>query len=180
MEGVRRWLRALEGRELRGRVRAVPVLNVTAFAARSPFVVPEDGKNLNRSFPGDPAGSLAERLAYDAFTRLISGSDAYVDAHAVAMHVAGLDGVLARLGMAGGGQARAAAAEPTYFWRFIWARCRAAGWRTPSVKAGDAVRQGEVIGTVGSLDGTTVRETVTAAADGVVIFVTSSPAVAGD
>src|ERR1700749_2716239 len=81
MDGVRRWLRTLEGRELRGRVRAVPVLNVTAFATRTPFVVPEDGKNLNRSFPGDPAGTLAERLAYDAFTQLITGSDAYVDAH---------------------------------------------------------------------------------------------------
>src|SRR6201986_962049 len=81
MDGVRRWLRSLDGRELRGRVRAVPVLNVTAFAARSPFVVAEDGKNLNRSFPGDPAGTLAERLAYDAFTQLIEGSDAYVDAH---------------------------------------------------------------------------------------------------
>src|ERR1700761_4737152 len=81
MDGVRRWLRTLEGRALRGRVRAVPVLNVTAFAARSPFVVPEDGKNLNRCFPGDPAGTLADRLAYDAFTQLITGSDASVDAH---------------------------------------------------------------------------------------------------
>src|SRR3984885_12540512 len=81
MDGVRRWLRTLEGRELRGRVRAFPVLNVTAFAARTPFVVPEDGKNLNRSFPGDPAGTLAERLAHGAFTQLISGSDAYIDAH---------------------------------------------------------------------------------------------------
>src|ERR1700752_1602056 len=81
MDGVRRWLRTLEGRELHGRVRAVPVLNVTAFAARSPFVVPEDGKNLNRAFPGDPAGTLADRLAYDAFSQLITGSDAYVDAH---------------------------------------------------------------------------------------------------
>src|SRR6201996_2235388 len=81
MDGVRRWLRTLEGRALRGRVRAVPVLNVTAFATRSPFVVPEDGKNLNRAFPGDPDGTLADRLAYDAFNQLISGSDAYVDAH---------------------------------------------------------------------------------------------------
>src|ERR1700749_4010023 len=81
MDGVRRWLRTLEGRELKGRVRAVPVLNVTAFATRTPFVVPEDGKNLNRAFPGDPAGSQAERLAYDAFTQVIAGSDAYIDAH---------------------------------------------------------------------------------------------------
>ena len=67
MAAVREWTRGLEQRELRGRVRAVPVLNVTAFRARSPFVVPEDGKNLNRCFPGDPAGTLAERLAYAAF-----------------------------------------------------------------------------------------------------------------
>ena len=81
MDGVRRWLRGLATRDIRGRVRAVPVLNVTAFAARTPFVVPEDGKNLNRCFPGDPAGTLADRLAYDAFTQLITGSDAYIDAH---------------------------------------------------------------------------------------------------
>jgi hypothetical protein len=81
MAGVRRWARSLESRDLRGRVRAVPVLNTTAFAARAPFVVPEDGKNLNRCFPGDPDGTLAERLAYDTFTQLITGSDALIDAH---------------------------------------------------------------------------------------------------
>ena len=81
MAGVRRWARDLAAHELTGRVRAVPVLNMTAFAARAPFVVPEDGKNLNRCFPGDPGGTLADRLAYDAFTQLISGSDAVIDAH---------------------------------------------------------------------------------------------------
>lgn len=255
MDGVRRWLRALEGRELHGRVRAVPVLNVTAFAARSPFVVPEDGKNLNRSFPGDPAGTLAERLAWDAFTQLIRGADAYVDAHcgdlvealqpfalyeagaaeerarelavayglpyvirqpggaertvngtstasaaaagipaitaeaggcglveehAVAMHVAGLNGVLASLGMIQAPAPAAPPAEPTYLGRFIWPRCREAGWWAPAIKAGDTVARGQVVGTVSSLDGAIVQETVTAPADGVVIFVTSSPAVADD
>jgi hypothetical protein len=255
MDGVRRWLRALEGRELRGRVRAVPVLNVTAFAARSPFVVPEDGKNLNRSFPGDPAGTLAERLAYDAFTRLIRGSDAYVDAHcgdmvealqpfalyeagpaedrarelaaayglpyvirqpggaertvngtstasaaaagipaitaeaggcglveehAVAMHVAGLNGVLATLGMTEAATPAEPSAAPTYLGRFLWPRCREAGWWAPAVKAGDPVARGQVVGTVSSLDGAIVQETIASPADGVVIFVTSSPAVADD
>ncbi len=56
------------GRELRGRVRAVPVLNLPAFRARTPVRRPDDGKNLNRCFPGDPAGTLAERLAHDTFT----------------------------------------------------------------------------------------------------------------
>src|ERR1700761_582438 len=208
MDGVRRWLRALESRPLSGRVRAVPVLNVTAFAARTPFVVPEDGKNLNRSFPGDPGGTLAERLAYDAFTQLITGSDAYVDAHcgdlvealqpfalyeagpaeeraralgtayglphvirppagaartvngtsssaaaaagipaitaeaggcglveehAVGLHVAGLDGVLAELGMTGPPADAAPPAEPAYLGRFIWPRCQRAGWWAPAV-----------------------------------------------
>jgi predicted deacylase len=257
MDGVRRWLRAAEARPLRGRVRAVPVLNVTAFAARTPFVVPEDGKNLNRAFPGDPGGTLAERLAYDAFTQLITGSDAYVDAHcgdlvealepfalydegpaedqarqlatayglpyvirqatgtgpgisgmssaaaaaagipaitaeaggcglveehAVAAHVAGLNGVLAALGMTEepAGEPRTATAEPAYLGRFIWPRCQRAGWWAPAARAGDTVTQGQVLGTVTSLDGAVVQETVTAPADGVLIFVTSSPAVADD
>jgi uncharacterized protein len=82
MAAVRRWARELDPSRLRGRVLAVPVLNLPAFWARSPFNVPEDGKNLNRCFPGDPDGTLAERLAHAAFTQLITGSDALVDAHA--------------------------------------------------------------------------------------------------
>src|SRR5215472_3755623 len=82
LAAVRRWTRALAQRELRGTVRAVPVLNLPSFRARTPFVVPDDGKNLNRCFPGDPAGTVAQRLAYDAFTQLIVGSDALVDVHA--------------------------------------------------------------------------------------------------
>ena len=82
MAAVRQWTRALAERELLGSVCAVPVLNVPAFRARTPFVVPDDGKNLNRCFPGDPAGTVAERLAYAAFTQLIVGSDALVDVHA--------------------------------------------------------------------------------------------------
>src|SRR5215468_7589896 len=81
MAAVRQWCASLAGRELRGRVTVVPVLNLPAFAARSPFVEPEDGKNLNRCFPGDPNGTLADRLAHATFTKLISGSDALIDAH---------------------------------------------------------------------------------------------------
>jgi uncharacterized protein len=255
MAGVRRWLGDLATRDLRGRVRAVPVLNVTAFAARSPFVVPEDGKNLNRCFPGDPAGTLAERLAYDTFTRVVAGSDAVVDAHcgdlvealqpfalyeagpaedrasalaaayglpyvirqsagpgravsgsssgaaaeagipaitaeaggcglveedAVALHVAGLNGVLGQLGMAVLPPAAGPAAAPTRLGRFLWLRCHGSGWWTPSVGAGDPVASGQVLGTVSSLDGADVRETIVAPADGVIIFLTSSPAVADD
>jgi uncharacterized protein len=37
MAAVRRWTRSPETQDLRGRVRAVPVLNLPSFRARSPF-----------------------------------------------------------------------------------------------------------------------------------------------
>jgi uncharacterized protein len=82
MAGVRRWAAGLTGRPLRGTVTVVPVVNLPAFWARSPFVVPEDGRNLNRCFPGSTDGTLAERLAFAVFEQVITGSDAFVDAHA--------------------------------------------------------------------------------------------------
>jgi uncharacterized protein len=254
MEGVRRWTRSLETRDLRGRVRAVPVLNLPAFHARTPFVVPDDGKNLNRCFPGDPGGTLADRLAHAAFTQLITGSDGYIDAHcgdmvealepfalyetgpaeeranemavayrlpyvirqtkgpdrpiagtstsaaadigipaitaesgecglvqeeAVARHVRGLDGVLAVLGIADL-PAGTPDPSPTVLTRFLWMRSERGGWWTPTVSAGESVAEGQVIGTISTLDGSQVLETITAPADGVPIFITSSPAVAVD
>ena len=79
---LRGFMRDLDERQLRGRVRAVPTLNVSAFRARSPFVTPEDGKNLNRCFPGNPDGTYSEQLAYAVHERLIRGSDFLVDMHA--------------------------------------------------------------------------------------------------
>ena len=81
MAGLRKWANGLADRELRGRIQAIPVLNLPSFWARTPFVVPDDGKNLNRCFPGDPEGTLADRLAYDTFTKVIQGSDALIDMH---------------------------------------------------------------------------------------------------
>ena len=95
------------------------------------------------------------------------------------MHIAGLDGVLAALGMAEN-QAAEPAPAPRYLERFLWLRCQDAGWWQPSVGAGDTVTEGQVIGTVSTLDGGQVLESISAPADGVVIFLTSSPAVAAD
>jgi predicted deacylase len=82
MAAVRRWARELGDRELRGSVTAVPVLNLSAFRSRTPFVTPDDGKNLNRCFPGNPSGTFTERLADAAFRQLIAGADAVIDVHA--------------------------------------------------------------------------------------------------
>ncbi len=72
----------VESAQLRGRLTVVPVVNLPAFWARSPFVVPHDGKNLNRSFPGDPDGTAAERIAAAVTERFIKGSDYLLDLHA--------------------------------------------------------------------------------------------------
>lgn len=79
---VREFVRDLDPDRVSGRIVAVPVVNVPAFWARSPFVVPQDGKNLNRHFPGDPGGTLTEALAHRVFTTLVVGSDYLVDLHA--------------------------------------------------------------------------------------------------
>ncbi len=78
---VVRVLRELDEGELRGSITAVPVVSMESFRQRSPFVVPEDGKNLNRTFPGDASGSYSDRLAHDIFTRLIEPADALLDLH---------------------------------------------------------------------------------------------------
>jgi predicted deacylase len=74
-------VRRLEGQELAGRVLAVPVVNVSAFRMRTPFVTPEDGKNLNRCFPGRADGSYSEALADGVFEQVIAASDYTIDLH---------------------------------------------------------------------------------------------------
>ena len=65
---------------LRGTLIVVPIVNVSAFFARSIYVTPEDGKNLNRVFPGRRDGSHSEILAF-WLTGLMEGADAYLDLH---------------------------------------------------------------------------------------------------
>jgi uncharacterized protein len=75
-------LAELRPSELSGTVTVAPIINLPAFWARTPFVVPLDGKNLNRSFPGDASGSAAERIAAAVTETLIKGSDYLIDLHA--------------------------------------------------------------------------------------------------
>src|SRR5437667_971 len=56
-------------------------VNSPGFYERSMYTNPVDGKNINRTFPGDPAGSAAQRVTHFLTTELITGADAYVDLH---------------------------------------------------------------------------------------------------
>ena len=79
---ARELLAELRPEQLSGTVTVAPVINLPAFWARTPFVVPLDGKNLNRSFPGDASGSAADRIAAAVTEELIKGSDYVIDLHA--------------------------------------------------------------------------------------------------
>ena len=78
---VIRFMRDLDPGALSGRITAVPVVSMTSFRARTAFVVPEDGKNLNRCFPGSPDGTFSDVLAHHVFTELIAPSDVLIDLH---------------------------------------------------------------------------------------------------
>ena len=73
--------RALDPATLHGRAVVVPVMNLPAFTARSIYVCPLDGKNLNRVFPGSAQGTASEQIAAWVFTNVMSRADYYVDLH---------------------------------------------------------------------------------------------------
>lgn len=67
--------------EVCGQIVVVAPVSVNAFRARQPFFVPEDGKNLNRSFPGKPMGTIAEQMAYTLLTQVAERADVWLDLH---------------------------------------------------------------------------------------------------
>ncbi|MGW2109357.1 succinylglutamate desuccinylase/aspartoacylase family protein [Streptomyces sp. NPDC001948] len=82
MAALRSFMLGLDTEQLSGTVRAVLTANPTAFRERTPFLTPDDGKNLNRCFPGSPDGSHSEHLAAFLFDEFVRGSDALIDLHA--------------------------------------------------------------------------------------------------
>jgi uncharacterized protein len=78
---VMRFMATLDTSKLRGTVTAVPLVNRSSYDARSAFVTPEDGKNLNRCFPGSYDGTFSDVLARHVFDELIAPSDVLVDLH---------------------------------------------------------------------------------------------------
>lgn len=71
----------LDPAELRGNVIIIPLANRSGFENRTMSMVFEDGKNLNRVFPGKTEGTEADRLAHMIFEVFICQADAYIDLH---------------------------------------------------------------------------------------------------
>ena len=247
---VTRFMNELDTSELAGSITAVPVVSMQSFERRSPFVVPEDGKNLNRSFPGTYDGTYTDALARGIFDELVAPADVLLDLHggdlvealvpfaiydaspveararelAVAFGLpyvvreepgalggmtsgaaaaAGIPAVIAEAGGCGQLQAEAVqllvrgvrnalrslemlpgpvdAIRPDMreVGAFDWLRCRAGGFWEASVRVGDEVGAGQLVGHVKNLWGDVIEE-VASPRDGVVLFLTTSAAVAGD
>src|SRR5215216_3963919 len=76
-----RLIQIIDPRRVRGTLSLVPVANRLAFETRTMYVCPPDGKNLNRTFPGDPNGSYAEVLADLLWREVGSEATHVLDVH---------------------------------------------------------------------------------------------------
>jgi predicted deacylase len=84
VEIIRRVLRdpSLDG--LAGTVIAIPIVNIFGFLAGSRYL--PDRRDLNRSFPGSPNGSLAGRVANVFVREILERATHGIDLHTAAVH----------------------------------------------------------------------------------------------
>ncbi len=64
-----------------GSVIVIPVINQRGFRARSIYINPMDGLNLNRVFPGKADGSASEQIANWVFENVTKQASYYIDLH---------------------------------------------------------------------------------------------------
>lgn len=73
-------LRGLTPDEVQGRLIVTPALNLLGVKAGT-RLCPADGKDLNRVFPGDPAGTLSQVIAHYVSEAILPLADAVIDLH---------------------------------------------------------------------------------------------------
>ena len=81
IEAVIRLAQELVPEMVQGRILLLHCCNYAGFISRSPDVVPFDGKNLNRSFPGEKNGTHTQWLAAFLEAEIIRNTDYLVDLH---------------------------------------------------------------------------------------------------
>src|SRR5690606_22188097 len=79
VEVIRRVLATLDPRTIRGTVLAVPIVNVLGAMTADRYL--PDRRDLNRSFPGSPRGSLAARIAHLMMTEVVAKCEVGIDLH---------------------------------------------------------------------------------------------------
>ena len=73
-------IRELDPTEIQGRLILMPAINAPAVIAGQ-RTSPDDRLNLNRSFPGDPHGSMTQQIAAFMADEIYPRGDAFLDLH---------------------------------------------------------------------------------------------------
>jgi len=81
---IQRLARSLKAGALSGTVLLVPVANIFGFMSHSRYL--PDRRDLNRSFPGSPGGSLAGQLAHIFYREVVARCALGIDIHSAAIH----------------------------------------------------------------------------------------------
>lgn len=71
----------LEPDQVKGNIIVIRLMNRSGFEHRTMSTVYEDGKNLNREFPGSRDGTLSQRICYTIEHTFFSQADYYIDLH---------------------------------------------------------------------------------------------------
>ncbi|MGQ4649046.1 succinylglutamate desuccinylase/aspartoacylase family protein [Lyngbya aestuarii] len=95
VEIIRQVLEKIKPNSLQGTLIAVPIVNVFGFIEQSRYL--PDRRDLNRSFPGSPRGSLASRLAYLFMKEIVSRCTHGIDLHTASDHRTNLPQIRANL-----------------------------------------------------------------------------------
>jgi N-alpha-acetyl-L-2,4-diaminobutyrate deacetylase len=77
---LRKLANELKADDIQGQVIIVPYLNYPAVLAGT-RLSPVDGQNMNRSFPGNPDGSMTQKIADFVYRELVLRSDVVLDFH---------------------------------------------------------------------------------------------------
>ncbi|MAN28619.1 MULTISPECIES: succinylglutamate desuccinylase/aspartoacylase family protein [Mesonia] len=72
----------IDPNQISGTIIVVNITNLASFLERSVRVNPIDRKNINRIFPGNMEGSVAEKIAAIISSKIIARSDYFLDLHA--------------------------------------------------------------------------------------------------
>ncbi|EDY86258.1 succinylglutamate desuccinylase/aspartoacylase [gamma proteobacterium HTCC5015] len=95
VEIIRRVLKDITPGKLRGDLIAIPVVNIYGFINHARYL--PDGRDLNRSFPGSPKGSLSGRVAHSFLNEIIDLCTHGIDLHTGARHRSNLPQIRANL-----------------------------------------------------------------------------------
>lgn len=84
VEIIRRLLKNPLVEKLKGTLIAIPIVNIYGFIHHTRYL--PDGRDLNRTFPGSPRGSLTGRIAHTFMTEIVANATHGIDLHTGARH----------------------------------------------------------------------------------------------